>query len=63
LLLILLRIFNRYIIDTNNKDNNSNRVFGWGGVSSYLKVKFDFNYVRLSKPIVKKYIGSLSGPK
>jgi hypothetical protein len=36
-----------------------------GGVrqASYLEVKFGFDYVHLSKPIVKKHMGSLSGLK
>ena len=37
--------------------------FRWGKVGSCLEIRFGFNYVRLSEPIIKKYVGSLSGPK
>jgi hypothetical protein len=53
LLLLLLYVFNGYIINTNNKDDNGDRVLRWGGVSSCPRVKFDFDYVHLSELIVE----------
>jgi hypothetical protein len=36
-----------------------------GGVrqASYLKVEFGFNHIHLSKPIIKKHVGSLNDLK
>jgi hypothetical protein len=57
LLLVLLRVFNGYTIDTDNEDNDGDRVFGWGGVSSCPKVKFDFDHVHLSELVVDETRG------
>ena len=53
MLLLLLCVFDGYIINTNDKDDDGDRVFGWGGVSSYPKVKFNFNHVYLSELVVE----------
>ena len=37
--------------------------FKWGKAGSCLEVGFSFNYIYLSEPIIKKHMGSLSGPK